>query len=181
MNNCQNMLLPSCGVCISLSRRAYDVFIGEYWSSHTNFYSSLLRFSVLVIMKQQKCLLLLKKGNCYNTFYPSCRYWTILSHRGFYVCFCNNTLKLHLFIFVIIQIQCLGNQKIVETWLLLHEYEELPQFYLPYCRVWKILFHRSLGIFLWVNVGLYIVISIYRHSDSVSWLSKNSRKVALAP
>ena len=64
-------------------------------------------------------------------------------------------IQLHQFIFVIIQIQCLCNHKIVETWILLHEYEELPQFSLPYCRVLIIFSHRALGIFYgWILVDI---------------------------
>ena len=49
------------------------------------------------------------------------------------------------------------------------------------CRAYISLYHRYFDILLWVNIGWDMLISISHFSDSVSWWSEDSRKMALFP
>ena len=53
--------------------------------------------------------------------------------------------------------------------------------FLPYCRVWISLSHRSFDIFLWVNICWYRLVSISQYPGSMSWWSLNRSKMALFP
>ena len=141
-------------VDIIVSQSLIYIFMGEYQVRRAHFYFTSPRFSVLVIIKQQENgsrSINMKNHHKFFSHYVEYEYhcriypltyfnWSIL----FQMCS---------FIFHITQIQCLGHDKIVEIWLLIHKYEELPQGFLPFCRVWISLFHRAFDIFLWVNIN----------------------------
>ena len=85
------MFLPSCGVRILFYQRAFAVFLGEFWSSYTNFYFTSLRFIVLVITKyKKKDSSSINMNNYKNCCHPYCRVWILLSHMDSDICFCDN-------------------------------------------------------------------------------------------
>ena len=93
-------LLPYCGVWISLFRRAFDIFMSEYWSNYTNFHSSLPIFSVFVITKQQENGSSSINRKSYHIFFHfSSRVWVLLSHRSFDVLFLLILVQLQQFCF----------------------------------------------------------------------------------
>ena len=68
-------------------------------------------------------------NNCHNICLPSCRVWNKLSRKVFHVFSVLILFQLHQFPFIMTQIQCIGDPLIVKTWLKLHKYEELPQYF----------------------------------------------------
>ena len=54
----------------------------------------------------------------------------------------------------------IGDHKIIEIWLYLHKYEELPQHFIPLFRVRILLSHRAFDISLGVNISSDVLIYI---------------------
>ena len=119
--------------------------MGGYWCRYADIYFTLIIFGALVQIIHWKngcCSINMKNyHNCFPhlvqygyhcTTEPSIYfYWQIL-------------VQLYLYIFHITQIRCLGVDKTLEKWLLLHKYEELPQYFSPILQSMEIVVPQSL-------------------------------------
>ena len=132
MNNCHNLFLPSCGVWIWLSHRAFDIFwvnIGPstpisifhdsdsapWWSQNSRKMSKAPQIWRITTIPPP----------------PSCRLWISLSHRAFEIFSMLILIKLQQFPFHMTQIQCLDDHKTVGKWPMLNKYKWLPQYVSP--------------------------------------------------
>ena len=73
------------------------------------------------------------------------------------------------------------NHKIVETWLWIHKYKELPQFIQPIFIDNEYPDHiKTLVYSIWMDIGPDTLFSILHYLDLVPWNNKKSRRMALA-
>ena len=157
--------------------------MGEYYLRYAHFCSTSLRFSALVININSRKLALSPIIGRITTILFShfveyryhCYLETLIYFYGWIL------VEMCSFVFTITQMHCLGNHRIVQSWIYLHKYKELPHFFLPYCRVLISLYQRAFDIFVWVNISWYGLICISIYSETVSWSSWISINVSLAP
>ena len=89
-------------------------------------------------------------------------------------------VKLLSFLFLSTQIQCLHKHKILENGSRSRNIWRITRVFLPYCRGQIYWYHRAFGYF-WVFIGWYMLISIFKYSNLVSWSTQNIRRMALDP
>ena len=130
MKNYQNPLLPYCRLCILLLHRTFDVFfwvnIGWDMLIHISYYSYLVSWRTF---NSRKMALAPENGEL-PQYYSPILY--IMDAIFSYIIWCFYgwiLVQLHQFLFLLTQIHCLGDQKIVVRWKNLRKYEELPQYY----------------------------------------------------
>ena len=112
---------------------------------------------------------------------PCCSEWISWSHRACGIFMGENWLRYTNFHFSVLQLSVLVNTKKKENGSSSINMKNYHNIFLPSWRVWISLSHRAFDIFLRVNIGWYILIYIYRDSNSMSWWSQNNRKMALNP
>ena len=131
-----------------LFTQKFSVFFGEYWFIDKKTFL-VIQIQCLEITKQQKIFSSsINMNNFLYSFSLSCLGWILLSYRAFDIFFWVDIVPDMLIYFSFYLDSVSWNNKILVKWLQLHNHEEFPPFFLPYCRVWASWLHRDYNFHL---------------------------------